>query len=127
MIQSITLDQVTAHLEKYHTNTLWRLDTTKANSAKPNLIIDEPRFMPGTTNVYHGARLAVRGSSERLAKKSGDWVSEHISDLAHEIVLLRQRGYIADFTCGVVLTLRSIHSYLGEPCPDHANDDGLEF
>jgi hypothetical protein len=142
MTETQVYEEVTRHLAKYHTDLIWHWDLAGVNNPSrasralygrlnkrgwPDLVIDEPRMMPGTTNVYYGLRLEVKRPGERIRKRNGDWASEHIAEQAAQILKHRQKGYVADFTIGTEDTLSHIHSYLGDVCNEWLHADGSVF
>lgn len=139
MTETAVYEEVTRHLAKYHNDLIWHWDLAGVNNPSPasrglysrlnkrgweDLVIDEPRTMPGTLNVYHGLRVEVKKPKERLKKRDGQWASAHIAEQAVQIDRHRAKGYVADFGCGTDEVLELVHSYLDEACPE---EEGAVF
>lgn len=74
----------------------------------PDLFIAEPR------NGYAGLFIELKRDGERLQKRNGDWVSEHIAIQAERLKGLLKKGYRAKFAVGFDDTIEIIEKYLNE-------------
>lgn len=61
---------------------------------------------------YGGLFIELKKEGTRIAKKSGDWASEHIAEQAKVLEQLRARGYAAEFAVGFNEARKLIDDYL---------------
>ena len=61
-----------------------------------------------------GLFLEFKKEGTRIKKKNGEWASEHITEQAEVLELLRDRGYKAEFAVGFDKAKELIDEYLGE-------------
>ena len=98
----------------------------------PDLHVAVAAFAPGTTNVYYGLFLEVKKEGERLRKRNGQWVNEHVREQAATLEKLQQEGYVGQFGVGLEECIQIIDSYMaGVPempqWPAEPVDDGKAF
>lgn len=72
----------------------------------PDLFIIEPR------KGFYGLFLELKKDGEKLKKKNGDWVNDHVKDQAMYHEVLRERGYKAEFAVGFEQSKQLIDEYL---------------
>jgi hypothetical protein len=75
----------------------------------PDIIIDEPR------GQYHGLRIELKKTGERVKKRNGEWASEHIGEQAEILEKLRSKGYMAEFAVGFDKAKEIIETYMKLP------------
>lgn len=61
---------------------------------------------------YAGLMIELKRSGTRLAKKNGDWASDHIAEQAEMLKMLRMRGYCAEFAIGAKDAIDLITDYM---------------
>lgn len=63
---------------------------------------------------YNGLFLELKAEGQKITKKDGSFVSEHIKEQAYILKQLRNRGYVADFCIGFNDARDLIDWYLGK-------------
>lgn len=72
-------------------------------------------FIAETTKTFSGLYIELKATRENLYKKNGDFKkSEHIYGQNTMLHLLRQRGYKAEFACGLQEAKTMILDYIKE-------------
>lgn len=93
----------------------------QSSRAYPDLFITEPSTtkheqLDGATRVtrpYYGLFLELKRSDVTIYKKDGTLVANpHIREQAAVLEALRERGYKAEFACGLDEAIRIIREYL---------------
>ena len=72
----------------------------------PDLFISEP------TGKYHGLYLEIKKEGERLTKKDGEPINEHINEQLDYLFALQDKAYSADFAIGLDEAVNKINKYL---------------
>lgn len=86
-----------------------RQSMLKSNDSFPDLMILERDI----NNKYNGLFLELKRDRDALYTKSGQYLkSEHISNQLECLYKLRDRGYKAEFSCGVDESIDFIRYYL---------------
>ena len=78
----------------------------------PDFQIITPRTVDGVH--YNGMFLELKKEGEKLFKKNGDFVSEHVENQHNFILKLREAGYFASFSIGFDMSKDFIDKYLGQ-------------
>lgn len=82
----------------------------------PDIFIAQPTQRSSEyPDAYYkfGLFIELKKDGTRLRKKNGDWASEHISEQARILEMLRYRGYEAEFAVGFDEARLLIDGYLG--------------
>ncbi|MFA7361985.1 MAG: hypothetical protein WC139_13215 [Candidatus Kapaibacterium sp.] len=66
----------------------------RSNKGFPDIVIYEPR------GKWHGLFIELKKEGTKLAKKNGEWASEHISEQVKCMNLLVTKGYYAIVAIG---------------------------
>lgn len=80
--------------------------------AWPDLCIAQPVFDEDGEMIFAGLFIELKRSGTRLAKKNGDWASDHIAEQSEMLKMLRMRGYCAEFAIGAEDAIELITDYM---------------
>ncbi len=80
----------------------------RSHNGFPDLAIYEPR------GGYKGLFIELKAEGQKLTKKDGSFVSEHLKEQNYIIEQLKKRGYYAIFCVGFVESKFVIDWYLGK-------------
>lgn len=72
----------------------------------PDLIVLEPR------KGYNGLVIEIKRKGERITKKNGDYVNEHVAEQAKSLARLKEAGYCACFGVGFEDCVAIVNDYL---------------
>jgi len=78
----------------------------RSGSGLPDLWIMEPKAN------YHGLFIELKADGEKLTKKNGDWINEHIKEQSLVINRLNIKGYRASFQRGFDNAKSEIYWYM---------------
>ncbi len=78
----------------------------------PDLFLAQPVFTDDGEMIFAGLFIELKRSGTRLAKKNGDWASDHIAEQAEMLKALRMRGYCAEFAIGAEDAIELITDYM---------------
>jgi hypothetical protein len=76
----------------------------------PDFFLAEPVMMDG--DIRHGLYLEMKAEGEKIFKKDGSYVSDHVRQQAECLKKLQDRGYWAMFAIGIHSVQDIIDSYL---------------
>lgn len=79
----------------------------------PHIVVAQPAFMPGSTDVYHGLFLNLKPDGAHLVKTDSTYATTEIQKEALVLEGLEQRGYVAMFAVGIeaaVAVIKFIHA-----------------
>lgn len=82
------------------------LKNNRSKHAQLDIIILEPN------NLYFGAVIELKRNREKIYKKDGEFVSDHIKEQADSIFHLLKKRYYAEFAIGFDQAKRIIDNYL---------------
>ena len=83
-----------------------QLKTLRSNRGFPDIAIYEPR------NGYHGLFIELKKEGEKLYKKIGDPVDDHIKEQLYCLLKLKSKGYQTAFAIGFDQAKFIIDEYL---------------
>ena len=81
----------------------------RSHNGFPDLAIYEYR------KGYNGLFLELKAEGQKITKKDGSFVSEHVKEQNYIIEQLKKRGYYATFAIGFAAARNFIDWYLGKP------------
>jgi hypothetical protein len=85
-----------------------QLKNLRSNRGYPDLVIYEPR------NGYHGLFIELKKEGEKLYKKNGEFVSEHVAEQYQCMRKLIERGYYCHCAIGFEQAKILIDGYLAQ-------------
>jgi len=74
--------------------------------AWPDLFIAEPR------NGFAGLFIEMKREGERIMKRNGEFVDDHVAEQAEVLSILRAKGYAAQFVVGFHEAKRIMDEYM---------------
>lgn len=83
-----------------------QLKQNRSKHAQLDIIILEPR------GKYHGLIIELKREGEKIFKKDGTYMSEHLVAQSISIFNLNNKGYYAAFCVGWDETIKTIKNYL---------------
>lgn len=103
-----------ARLRPYQAKEQSRLNAGRR--AWPDLFIAEPRVFDklcGNGDIYAGLFIELKTEGTKIFTKKGTLVAdEHIREQFDKLESLRQRGYKAEFACGLEEAKKLVDKYL---------------
>ena len=69
-------------------------------------------FISAPIGKYHGLYLEIKKEGEKLCKKDGEPINEHIKEQLDYLLKLQDKGYSADFAIGIDEAINKIDKYL---------------
>lgn len=83
-----------------------QISKLRSNKGYPDIAIYEPR------NEFNGLFIELKKQGEKLFKKDGSWIDEHVQEQYLCMSILRAKGYSAEFAIGWDEARLQIDNYL---------------
>ncbi|SDP32788.1 hypothetical protein SAMN04487914_10866 [Arthrobacter sp. ok909] len=131
--EEIVMRRITSHLQSHWPNALYHVDfgsganLTKAQAGKqimlngrrghPDIVIYEVR------GSFAGLAIEVKRESERIYKRDGTPVTEHVGEQMKYLGEMAARGWYAVFGVGAPDCIQLIDDYLGGKLEPESDQD----